>query len=95
MIDSIPPSAPTGLTARSSTSGEVVLSWKPNLEKDLLGYTLHYSNHPDHEFAAITNKPIHDTTFRDTVMIKTLTEHLYYKIVAIDKNYNYSTFRRF
>ena len=92
MIDSIPPSAPTGLTARSSTSGEVVLSWKPNLEKDLLGYTLHYSNHPDHEFAAITNKPIHDTTFRDTVMIKTLTEHLYYKIVAIDKNYNYSDF---
>lgn len=92
LIDSFPPSVPEGLTAESFANGQVLLKWKPNPEPDLLGYTVHYSNHPDHEFAAITNKPIKDNTFRDTVMIKTLTEQLYYKIVAIDKNYNYSGF---
>ena len=92
MIDSVAPAIPSGLKGQAFVNRQVKLTWNANNEKDLLGYTVHYSNHPDHVFSCITNKPIKSNSFTDTVMIKTLTENLYYKVVAIDKNFNYSEF---
>lgn len=92
MIDSIAPAPPINIKGVVNKNGQVQISWTKNSEKDIMGYTIHYSNHPDHEFVAITNKPILDTFYRDTVMIKTLTEKIYYKIVAFDKSYNSSKF---
>lgn len=92
MVDSVAPSIPKNLKGVAYKNGCVILTWDQNPEADILGYTLHYSNHPDHVFAAITNKPVIGNTYHDTVMVRTLSEKLYYKIVAFDKSHNHSSF---
>ena len=92
LIDSIAPKPPINIKGEAQINGTLKLTWDKNSEADILGYTVHYSNHPDHVFAAVTNKPVLINEYQDTVMIKTLSENLYYKIVAIDKSYNYSDF---
>ncbi len=92
LVDSIPPAIPTGLKGKIDTNGLVHLSWNANKEPDIMGYTIHFSNDSSHVFAVVTNKPILTNAFIDTIMLKTLTERIYYKVVAIDKNFNYSDF---
>src|SRR5690606_3972221 len=90
LIDSIAPSAPTGLKGVVDTSGLVHLSWNSSIEPDLLGYTLQFSNDSSHVFTTLTNKPIADTFYTDTIMISSLTEHVYYRLIAVDRSFNYS-----
>lgn len=88
--DSFPPTAPTGLQATVDTNGIVTLTWNANPETDLLGYQVFYANKADHVFTIRTNRPFKETTFTDTIMVKTLTEKIYYKVMAVDFNFNYS-----
>ncbi|MBK8699348.1 MAG: hypothetical protein IPN29_07280 [Saprospiraceae bacterium] len=92
LIDSIPPQIPTGLHGSIDSSGHVTLSWNRNPESDLLGYNVFFSNQEDHVFAAVTNKPISQNRYVDTIMVQTLTEDIFYSIVAVDKNHNISSF---
>ena len=92
LTDSIPPSMPTGLKGKMDTSGHVYLSWDANKEKDIMGYAIHFSNDSSHVFAVVSNKPVLTNSYVDTIMLKTLTERIYYKVVAIDRNFNYSDF---
>lgn len=92
LVDSIPPAIPSGLKGKIDTSGKVYLSWNANKEPDIMGYAIHFSNDSTHAFAVVTNKPVLTNSYIDTIMIRTLTERIYYKIVAIDKNFNYSDF---
>ena len=55
-----------------------------------MGYAIQFSNDSSHVFAVVTNKPVLTNSYTDTIMIRTLTERIYYKVVAIDKNFNYS-----
>lgn len=90
LIDSIPPAIPTGLKGKIDTNGIVHLSWNANKEPDIMGYAIQFSNDSSHVFAVVTNKPVLTNSYTDTIMIRTLTERIYYKVVAIDKNFNYS-----
>lgn len=92
IIDSIPPAAPTGLSGTIDSTGQVTLSWKLGPEKDIQGYLVFFANKADHEFAQLTSGPLQDTVYQDTIQIKTLTKHIYYRVVAIDYNSNYSSF---
>lgn len=92
LIDSIAPAVPTGLKGKIDTNGFVHLTWNPNKEIDIMGYAIHFSNDSSHVFAVVTNKPVLTNSYIDTIMIRTLTERIYYKIVAIDRNFNYSDF---
>ncbi|RPD42463.1 fibronectin type III domain-containing protein [Chitinophaga barathri] len=92
MEDSIPPAPPTGLAGMISDSGVVSLSWKPNTERDLYAYRVFRANAPDAEFVQVTKEPISEAKFVDTVEVKTLTRHVYYKLVALDGHYNPSGF---
>ena len=92
LIDSIPPNIPTGLTGRIDTNGLVHLTWNVNKEPDIMGYAIQFSNDSSHVFAVVTNKPVLTNSYTDTIMIRTLTERIYYKVVAIDKNFNYSEY---
>lgn len=94
LIDSIPPAAPGDIAGTIDTNGIVLLTWKANSEVDLLGYEVHFSNQIDHVFASLTDSPIVTNSFSDTIMVRTLTEHVYYKIVAVDKNFNYSSYSK-
>jgi len=94
IIDSIAPASPIGLKGNIQLDGKVLLSWDKNNEEDIMGYAIHFSNQVDHEYAAVTNKPILTNSYLDTIMIRTLSEKIYYKVVAIDKNFNYSKYSK-
>ncbi len=90
--DSLPPMPPTNVKGVIDSTGIVSLSWKKNTEQDLYGYRVFRSNFKNQEFSQISKEPIRTTFFKDTVSIKTLTEKVYYKIVALDEVFNPSGF---
>ncbi len=90
--DDIAPGIPTGLSGFIDTASVVHLKWNKGSEPDLKGYRIYYSNDPKHEFSNLTSFVLADTIFRDTIEKRTLTKHIYYKIVAVDNNYNHSGF---
>ena len=92
MVDSIPPAPPKNLTGNIDTSGVVRISWELGPEPDILGYQVYFSNQEDHQFSQITNGPWLDTVYFDTITVKTLTKKIFYRVVAIDVNHNYSQF---
>ncbi len=90
VLDSMPPATPTGITGRIDTSGVVTLSWRLGKEPDLYGYYVYFRNQKDHIEARVNGQPLRDTVFTDTISMHTLTEHIYYRVVAIDMNENQS-----
>lgn len=92
MVDSIPPAAPVGLSAKTDTSGVVVLSWMPNEELDLFGYRVFRANSRHEEFSQITAEGVYTNSFTDTISLKTLSKKVFYKILAVDQRQNWSDF---
>lgn len=88
LVDSIPPIKPVDIIGAIDSLGVVLLSWKPNEEKDLHGYRVFRANYATDEFIQVTKDPVDVPEFRDSINIKTLTENIYYKVVAIDRHYN-------
>ncbi len=91
-VDSIPPAKPLGLKATIDSLGVVKLSWTPNKEKDLLGYRIYRGNIAGEEFSQLTVSPHEKNTYEDKVVIKSLNDKVYYKIIAVDYRYNMSPF---
>jgi fibronectin type 3 domain-containing protein len=92
LIDSIPPSLPSGLAGKIDTTGIVRLAWNKNKDKDIDGYRVYRSNRPDFEFMLISPSVITDTLFTDSVNLNTLTKQVYYRLRAIDLRQNQSEF---
>lgn len=100
IIDSIPPTKPKFIKGKIDSLGVVTLDVRLNKEKDLMGYRLFRSNSEKHEFSVIQEgfdandsipKPV-QIVFKDTVTLNSLTPYIYYRIKALDKNYNQSPF---
>lgn len=92
LIDSVAPSPPNGLVGSIDTTGVVTVRWRMGGEADLRGYRVFFANAADHEFNNLTPQPLTDTVFTDTVQVRTLTKRIYYRIVAVDQNFNHSAF---
>ncbi|MCA0235182.1 MAG: hypothetical protein LCH81_02225 [Bacteroidetes bacterium] len=92
VTDTLPPMPPTGLAGSIDTNGVVRLRWNLGAERDLKGYTVHYSNAADHELVCITPETLLDTVFLDTIPLNTLTEKIYYRVVSVDMRGNHSAF---
>jgi len=98
LIDSIPPAKPVFLSAVVDSIGVVTLEIVPNSEPDLMGYRLYRANDPEHEYSSIFEGfSFSDsllsriqTTFTDTISLNSLTEKVFYKVQALDRNYNSS-----
>jgi len=90
VADSIAPASPIGLKGTLDTNGVVTLIWNPGNEPDLQGYRVYFANAADHEFSILTGKVLIDTVFRDTIQKRTLTRDIFYRIIAVDNNYNHS-----
>ncbi len=91
MGDNEPPAKPLGMHGEIDTNGVVRLWWPKGKEPDLNGYRVYYSNHKNGEYHALTGT-FQDTTFTDTINLKTLDELIYYRIVAVDMNLNNSKY---
>jgi hypothetical protein len=100
LIDSIPPTKPIFIDGKIDSLGVVTLNIQKNRETDLMGYRLYRSNSPKHEFSVIKEgflsldslKNKIQTTFLDTVTLKSLTPYIYYRTEALDFNHNTSIF---
>ena len=87
-----PPSPPEGLNGIVYHDGIVELFWDPSPEDDVRGYRVAYANQADHEFIMLTPYPVSETYFRDTIIVKTLTRKIYYKVLAEDWAGNFSPY---
>ncbi|WP_343693266.1 hypothetical protein [Chitinophaga sp.] len=98
LTDTIPPTTPVGLEGTVDSTGIVRLKWRSNTEPDLLGYRVFRANHLKEEFSEVTRsilskRPCNETlSFIDTITLHTLTSDIYYKIIAVDRNYNTSPY---
>ncbi len=88
--DTISPSPPIGLEGSIDSNGVVNLVWDRNTEKDILGYKVFFANADYHEFSLISGTAFSANSFQDTVTLKTLTRNAYYRVIAVDRRYNYS-----
>lgn len=92
LVDSIPPAMPSGLKGKVDDMGNIRISWKPNPDKDIFGYRIYRAFYQSEEFAQVTVGPMNDTIYSDHVDLKNLNDKIHYKIVAIDRNQNHSSF---
>ena len=100
LIDTIPPAKPVWLSATIDSLGVVTLEVEKNPEQDLMGYRLFRANDPEHEFSVVHEGFVEDqtlrdeipTTFTETVTLNSLTPKIYYKVKALDFNFNQSDY---
>jgi uncharacterized protein len=92
LADEEPPIAPLGIRGIVSDSGVVRLAWKQNREKDLLGYKVYRANNLKEDFTEITPDFLTRNELFDTIEVNTLTKKVFYKVVAVDVNFNSSAY---
>lgn len=98
LIDTIPPAQPEWASGTIDSLGVVTLEVEKNPERDLMGYRLFRANDPEHEFSVIFEGFVDSDSLRseipyvftDTVSLNSLTPKIYYKIKALDFNFNQS-----
>lgn len=90
--DNTPPAVPEMLSGKIDSSGMVTLAWKNNDETDLLGYKIFRSNTRDGEFIALDREISSVSWCLDSVNLNTLSQSVFYQVVAMDKNYNSSDY---
>lgn len=89
--DTIPPATPTGLKAEIDSAGIAHISWNKNKEEDMMAYRLYFSNTGrENDYFDVTERYYKDTFYVDTLNLNTLTNNIYYKVLAVDKSYNHS-----
>ena len=89
--DTIPPAIPSGLKATIDSAGVVSISWDPNNEKDIQGYQLYVSNSgKEDEYFTLTDTIYPQTSYSYQIPLNTLTNTIYYRVNAIDNNFNRS-----
>ncbi|MDR1783889.1 MAG: hypothetical protein LBR13_06495 [Dysgonamonadaceae bacterium] len=91
-IDSVPPLAPVGLTAKIDTSGIVHLEWSANREPDMKGYKVYRGNIEGEELISLVIDVVETPLFADSVDLFNLNTHVYYAVKALDTHYNQSEF---
>ncbi|MBK9190642.1 MAG: hypothetical protein IPM77_03560 [Crocinitomicaceae bacterium] len=89
-LDQIPPAIPQDLKGTINDSGIVSISWKLNIENDIRGYRIFRSNSLKEEFVEVTREFAQNGFFSDTLSLRNLTPEVYYRISAVDLNYNNS-----
>lgn len=94
LVDSIAPNAPLNLSGAMDTLGHVLLRWDINKEPDLAGYRVYTSYNPNNDFSIITSYLVTDNYYLDSISTRSLDRRVYYKVVAVDRNGNHSTFSK-
>lgn len=90
IIDTTRPEPPRNLTGSIDTAGIVRLHWTPVAGRNVLGYRVLRANADEHEYAQMTGEVLRDTTFTDTVEVRTLTRSVYYVLATVSRTYRNS-----
>jgi hypothetical protein len=87
-----PPAAPQNITGEADMQGFVYLDWDDNGEDDLMGYRVFYGNQESGEYSQVTAQWVKTSSFVHRVTLVSLSEEIYYNVVAIDKRHNVSEY---
>lgn len=90
IIDTTRPEPPRNLTGSIDTAGVVRLHWNPVPGRNVLGYRVLRANAAEHEYAQMTGEVLRDTSFTDTVEVRTLTRSVYYMLATVSRTYRSS-----
>lgn len=90
--DTIPPLKPAGLKGNIDSFGIVTLTWDAGRELDLKGYNVYFANKWNRVFTVLNERAVLTNQYLDTVNLNSLTEDIYYRVVAIDVRDNLSIF---
>ena len=90
-MDSIPPAPPVGLRGAIDSLGVVRLEWDANTEDDIQAYRVFASNdNRTNSYFSVSDTLLITPFFTTVLPLNTLTNAIYYKVVAVDLNYNHS-----
>lgn len=89
VIDTAPPAAPSGLSAATVTGGGVRVSWSPNSEADLAGYTVYRALSAGGPYTAVTGALLTTASFVD-MTIPAGAAAAWYQVSARDNSGNES-----
>ncbi len=92
VYDSVAPKQPLALNGKIDSAGVVTINWKYGSDNDLHGYHVYRANGKNNVYHQLTGYPLNDSTFTDTISMRSLTEEVYYKITAVDYNNNPSPY---
>ncbi len=85
--DSMPPSVPKGLKGVIDSMGVVSLTWDKNPEEDLRGYRVFFANDSTQTFLSCSDTFLKVPFYTDTLYLGSLTNDIYYKVLAVGDNY--------
>jgi len=88
--DDIAPQPPVNLIADIDTLGNVLLEWEAPQDNDIRGYRVFWSYEKEGNYAVQSGKLLPNTHFVDELQLKSLTEIVYYYVIAVDYSYNRS-----
>ena len=86
------PVPPSMLAGRVDSCGIVIITWKSNSEPDIMGYKIFRANAEHENFIAVNHNLLTNNVFNDTINLNTLTKKIFYKVVAVDANFNNSEY---
>lgn len=89
-LDQEPPKAVTNLKGEIDSLGIVRLTWGQETDKDLQGFRVFYANDKKEEFVERNSDFVKGKQFTDTLPLNTLTNEIYYFVIAVDENFNNS-----
>ena len=92
LIDTVPPTTPTGFHGLIDSNGIVGLGWDLSRESNLLGYRVFWANDSNHKFIMVNNDLIEDNIYQDTVQVRSLSKYIYYKLASVNRRYISSDF---
>ena len=82
VVDTTPPGAPLGLSARTGGPGEIVVNWTPNSEPDLDGYILFRSEASAGPYIRLNADPLTNVTYPDAGLVP--GRRYWYVVRAVD-----------
>ncbi len=89
--DTLPPSIPTGLKGIIDSAGVLSLTWNDNPEADIRGYKVFFANDSNDVFVSACDTLLKKPSYSDTLYLGSLTNEIYYKVIAVGDNYGQST----
>jgi hypothetical protein len=92
LTDTMPPAAPVRVAGSIDSMGVVRLHWAANREPDLKGYKVYFAYGARDEFTQVTHVLLGDTSFVDTVSMRSLNRRVWYSVVAVDNSNNHSAY---
>ncbi|MEZ5038437.1 MAG: fibronectin type III domain-containing protein [Saprospiraceae bacterium] len=95
LLDETPPAPPLGLQGTITKDGQVSLHWHPNNEADHMGYRVFRSNQKEGFYNQVTAFYTRDTFYHHQIDMRTSSQSVYYKVIALDFRENYSEYSAF